>query len=135
MVCTVLIGDYGVLLGNSAFGLRRYLMMPFRRPSTEAEMAFDEAHGTTRSMVENTYGILKNCFQAMMNPLRVFGPKKSCDVITAMMIFHNIAIMHRDYFEPLPKGLDHQDNNPNGDNSNAAGCDKRNRIVTDYFSN
>ena len=62
------------------------------------------------------------------------GPIRSCRVITAMMVLHNIAVKNRDTFEPLPTGLDDQGTDPHGDNSNQAGQDMRVHYTNTYFS-
>ena len=62
------------------------------------------------------------------------GAKKSCRVISAMMVLHNIAVRNRDVYEPLPEGLDVQGHDDNADNSNAAGRALRQHYVQTYFS-
>ena len=62
------------------------------------------------------------------------GAVRSCRVITAMMVLHNIAIKNHDNFEPLPDGLDAQGSDPNGDNTNQAGQNMRAHYVNTYFS-
>ena len=63
------------------------------------------------------------------------GPLRSANVITAMMVLHNIAVKNRDMFDPLPHGLVHQ---PGGeedqDNTNIGGTQTRNYYVENYFS-
>ena len=62
------------------------------------------------------------------------GPQMSSNVITAMMVLHNLAIQHRDLFDPLPEGFVLQPGNINGDNSNEAGKNARDYYVQNYFS-
>lgn len=46
-------GTYdGLLLGDSGYSCQPWLMTPFLSPSSPAEMAYNEAHATTRSIVE-----------------------------------------------------------------------------------
>ena len=64
------------------------------------------------------------------------GPLRSSNVITAMIVLHNIAVKNRDMFDPLPLGLVHQ---PGGeeeeeDNTNVGGTNTRNYYVQNYFS-
>ena len=66
--------------------------------------------------------------------MRVMGPKKSCQVIKACFVLHNIGVMNRDLYQPLPPGFDNQGSEPVGDNSNEAGNAKRLQYVRDYFS-
>ena len=123
------------MLGDSAYGLRRYLLTPFIQPETPAQEKYNKALTVTRKRVEHTFGVLKNRFRSLLIPLRVMGPLRSCRVITTMMVLHNIAIMNRDQFDPLPDGLDVQGvERQTGDNSNQAGDDMRNHYVNTYFS-
>lgn len=46
-------GDYdGLLLGDSGYACQPWLMTPFLSPSSPAEVAYNAAHTTTRSIVE-----------------------------------------------------------------------------------
>ena len=128
------LGDYGVLLGDSAYGIRRYLLTPFLKPDGPAQERYNDAHTGTRVRIEHTFGVVKNRFGCILIPMRVMGPKKSCQVITACLVLHNIGVMNRDLFSPLPRGLDNQGFQPVGDNTNAAGQAKRLQYVRDYFS-
>ena len=130
----LILGDYGVLLGDSAYGLRRYLLTPYINPETPAEEKYNKALTITRTRVEHTYGILKNCFHSLLIPLRLMGPVRSCHIITAMIVLHNIAIRNHDRFEPLPTGLDEQGIEANGDNSNQASQDMRAHYTYTYFA-
>ena len=56
----LLTGNYGVLLGDSGYGLRRHLLTPFINPTTYGEERYNRAHGITRTRVEHLFGILKN---------------------------------------------------------------------------
>ena len=130
----LLTGDFGVLVGDSGFPLRRYLLTPFLAPETPAEEKYNKAQILTRVKIECCFGILKNRFRCLAVPLRVMGPKRSCNVITTMMVLHNIAIHNRDLFDPLPEGLLLQPGNSTGDNTNEAGQNARRYYVNNYFS-
>ena len=107
----IITGDYGVLLGDSAYALRRYMLTPITLPETAAEEKYNKSLTITRARVEHTFGVLKNRFHSLLIPLRVMGAIKSCRVITAMLILHNIAVQNRDLYEPLPEGIDIQGSN------------------------
>ena len=62
------------------------------------------------------------------------GPVKSTQVVTAMMVLHNIAIKNRDLFERLPEGITLQDGHSDGDNTNEAGKNTRAYYVQNYFT-
>ena len=133
-------GDYGVLVGDSGYPLRRYLLIPFLDPATPAEEKYNKAQILTRVRVECCFGILKNRFRCLLQPLRVMGPVRSSNVVTAMIVLHNIAIMNRDTFEPLPSGDnmsidDLHDDETNDIEANIAGNLTRQHYVDTYFSN
>ena len=109
-----------MLIGDSAYSLRCYLLTPYIAPKTLAEEKYNKALTITRTQVEHMYGILKNRFRCLLIPLRLMGPERSCCVITAMMVLHNIAVRNHNTFEPLPSGLDEQGSDLNGDNTNQA---------------
>ena len=98
------------------------------------EEKYNKALTITRARVEHTFGVLKNRFRSLIIPLRVMGAVRSCKVVIAMMVLHNIAIQNRDNFEPLAEGLDPQGCDPNGDNTNQAGQNMHYHYVYSYFS-
>lgn len=53
----------GWLLGDSGYGLKRYLMTPKLNPSTVAEENYNKAHSRTRMVVERAFGIAKSRFR------------------------------------------------------------------------
>ena len=123
-----------MLVGDSGYPLRRFLLTPFLNPESEAEERYNKAQILTRVCVECCIGILKNRFRSLIIPLRVFGPLRSSKVITAMIILHNIAIMNRDFFEPLPPGEILQLGDQERDNDTVAGANTRRHYVETYFS-
>ena len=62
------------------------------------------------------------------------GPLRSANVITAMMVLHNIAVKNRDMFDLLPHGLVHQPGEEDQDNTYIGGTQTRNYCVENYFS-
>ena len=127
------VGDYGVLLGDSAYGLRRYLLTPFTAPENDAEQRYNDAHTCTRTRIEHTFGITKNRSGCILIPLRVMGPDMSCAVILACFVLHNIGVMNRDLWQPLPVGIDNQGSDPPGDNTHQGGKNRRMEYVRNYF--
>ncbi|XP_071375888.1 putative nuclease HARBI1 [Centroberyx affinis] len=49
----------GLLLGDSGYPLKRWLMTPIIAPRTEQERRYNTIHATTRSVVERCIGVLK----------------------------------------------------------------------------
>ena len=121
-------------MGDSGYGIRRYLLTPFLDPSTPAEERFNKALTITRARIEHTFGILKNRFRCLIIPLRQLDPKDSLDVVTACMVLHNIGVMNRDLYDPLPQGVDQQGDEPVGDNTNEGGKSVHNDYVRNYFT-
>ena len=138
LICSQCTGDHGVLVGNSGYPLRRYLLIPFLDPATPAEECYNKAQILTRVKVECCFGILKNRFHNLMQPFRIFGPLCCSQVVTAMIVLHNIAIMNRDIFEPLPATemltVDGHDDTDETENDNIAGNLTRQHYVETYFS-
>ena len=84
--------DHGVLVGDSGYPLKPYLMVPYDNPLTRSQRRFNATLKTTRSSVERAIGQLKRRFNCLHQGLRV-QPKKACTFITACIILHNIAKM------------------------------------------
>lgn len=80
----------GIILGDSGYPCRPWLMTPFRCPNTEGKRRYNRAHGTTRAVVERAIGQLKRRFHCLHAELRM-KPERCCTVILACCVLHNIA--------------------------------------------
>ncbi|KAM7313388.1 putative nuclease HARBI1 [Ixodes scapularis] len=80
----------GLLLGDSGYTCQPWLMTPFLSPSSAAEVRYNTAHTTTRSIVERTIGQLKRRFHCLHAELRM-EPSRCCDIIVACCVLHNLA--------------------------------------------
>ncbi|XP_064619482.1 putative nuclease HARBI1 [Lineus longissimus] len=80
-----------VLLGDSGYPVRSWLMTPFLNPNTVPEQRYNRAHKHTRSLVERGIGQWKRRFHCLHGQLR-YTPRKACEIITVCAILHNIAI-------------------------------------------
>jgi hypothetical protein len=79
-----------VVLGDSAYPMRDWLMTPLHRnPNNEDERRYNIAHKRTRKLVEDSYGILKEKFPCL-NHLRM-KPQKAGKVVLACATLHNVA--------------------------------------------
>ncbi|XP_060592355.1 putative nuclease HARBI1 [Ruditapes philippinarum] len=91
-------GQYdGLLVGDSAYPCRPFLMTPYNQPSDEKERKFNSALCRARVLIEQSFGILKRRFPCLQVGLRML-PERAALVTMACVVLHNIA-MQRD--EPL----------------------------------
>ncbi|XP_056001753.1 putative nuclease HARBI1 [Ostrea edulis] len=90
----------GIVLGDSGYGLKPYLMTPYLSAETEATHKFNTAHCRTRVTIEQTYGIKKGS-NALHCGLRI-NPEPACRVVTACVILQNIGLMKGDILTEVP---------------------------------
>jgi len=60
----------GILLGDSGYPLREWLMTPYTDPNTRPKERYNGAHRTTRSTIERTNGVLKKRWHCLHSELR-----------------------------------------------------------------
>lgn len=126
-----------VLLGDSAYPCMDWLMTPFRGPVAGNEARFNRIHARARSVVERTFGVLKNRFYALHTGLRVTSPLLCGKVIICAMMLHNMCIdMGDDHEFPLPPapGAIRELYIPPGPYARA-GQRRRDAIVSELFEN
>ena len=83
-----------VVLGDSGYPLRPWLLTPIRNPVTAQQRLYNEAHKTTRSTVERAIGVAKQRWHCLRCGLRI-QPEKACKVILACFMLHNLARRQR----------------------------------------
>ncbi|XP_048762489.2 putative nuclease HARBI1 [Ostrea edulis] len=88
----------GLLLGDSGYPCRRFLMTPFLNPSTPAETAFNDALCRTRVLIEQTFGVLKKRFQALHHEILTEPPQAAVFVV-ACVVLHNIGMERGDILQ------------------------------------
>jgi hypothetical protein len=54
-------GD-GLLVGDSGYAVRKYMMTPLNNPVTPAEILYNESHRRIRNLIERTFGNWKRRF-------------------------------------------------------------------------
>lgn len=90
-------GEFGnkVLVGDSGYGIRNYLITPLSNPTTHAEELFNEAQIRTRNPVERSYGVWKRRFPILSTGIntRIASAES---IIVATAVLHNIAIHFRE---------------------------------------
>ncbi|XP_061170415.1 putative nuclease HARBI1 [Saccostrea echinata] len=83
--------ENGVLLGDSGYACRPFLLTPYANPQNEPEEKYNQAHARTRSEIERTFGRLKRRFHVLHSEIRM-KPDRACRIIIACAVLHNIAI-------------------------------------------
>ncbi|CAC5403008.1 HARBI1 [Mytilus coruscus] len=87
--------EQGVLLGDSGYPCRPFLLTPYRQPADRMQQKFNGVLCSTRFMVERVIGNWKKRFQILGSQIRM-QPTKACKIITACAILHNIAILRNE---------------------------------------
>ncbi|XP_052065184.1 putative nuclease HARBI1 isoform X2 [Mytilus californianus] len=82
----------GVLLGDSGYPCRPFLMTPYQNPVQDHQKKYNRCHCSTRSVIERTFGRLKRRFHILHSEIRM-TPSKACKIIIACAILHNICIL------------------------------------------
>ncbi|PSN48038.1 hypothetical protein C0J52_09099 [Blattella germanica] len=85
----------GILLGDSAYPLKEYLLTLLLNPVTQAERNYNRSHIMTRNTVERQYGTWKRRFPILKLGIRS-SLNTAMDIIVATAVLHNIAIDTRD---------------------------------------
>lgn len=85
----------GILLGDSNYSLKTYLMTPYLNPRVAHMQRYNTAHCRTRVLIEQTFGLLKRRFSCLHNELRL-SPKRARVTVVACCVLHNIGINRGD---------------------------------------
>ncbi|CAG2219630.1 HARBI1 [Mytilus edulis] len=88
----------GLILGDSGYACRSFLMTPYIRPTEPYRERFNTAHTRTRCCIERTFGWWKKRFYCLHAELRL-QPEKVCTLIMACAVLHNLAIEMREPME------------------------------------
>ncbi|XP_071804951.1 putative nuclease HARBI1 [Asterias amurensis] len=128
----------GILLGDSGYPVRPWLMTPLANPATNGERAYNRSQTTTRAVIEQVNGQLKNKFRCLLGHGMQIIPERACDVIVACCVLFNISKELREpHLDPENDQEDGaEDNEDNEDNDNAAavtGAAAREEIINNFF--
>lgn len=93
-------GHFGdsVLVGDSGYGVKPYLITPLLNPQTPAEHLFNESQIRTRNPVERCFGVWKRRFPILALGIRLAKHKVE-SIVVATAVLHNLAIIMNN---PLP---------------------------------
>lgn len=80
----------GVLLGDSGYPLKPWLLTPFLNPVTAAQTLYNTAHAKTRNVIERCFGVLKRRFHCLHGELKM-KPERVSNIICACVVLHNLA--------------------------------------------
>uniref|UniRef100_A0A915NY89 Putative nuclease HARBI1 n=1 Tax=Meloidogyne floridensis TaxID=298350 RepID=A0A915NY89_9BILA len=83
-----------IILGDTGYPLRKWLMVPFNNPTTDSQKKFNRALCKGRSRIEHTFGMFKRRFSINHTGYRI-NLEQIPTAITACAVLHNIAIDRR----------------------------------------
>lgn len=81
-----------LLIGDSGYAIKSYMITPLLNPQTPAEHLFNESQIRTRNSIERLFGVMKRRFPILALGIRLHLNKVEA-VIVSCAILHNIAIM------------------------------------------
>ena len=85
----------GILLGDSGYACRAYLLTPILKPKNAGEVRYNAAHGRTRCVIERCLGMLKQRFPCLHLGLRS-ALANTLVIIVATSVLHNFGLVHRE---------------------------------------
>ena len=77
-----------VLLGDSAYALRPWLLTPFAGEPEGAKLRYNMAHIKTRNVIERAFGVLKARFYTLKTGIRLNDPAQASKLNVAATILH-----------------------------------------------
>ncbi|XP_064120441.1 putative nuclease HARBI1 [Macrobrachium nipponense] len=115
------IGVYGDmhLLGDSGYPLEPFLLTPYPHPTTWGQERYNRSHKKTRTIMEQTFGVLKSRFRCLHNSggSLQYKPKKCAKIAAACMLLHNRCVQQR---IPAPELLEEEEQEDEGDHDDPA---------------
>ncbi|KAI4457562.1 hypothetical protein MML48_7g00015984 [Holotrichia oblita] len=133
-------GMYGdsLLVGDSGYGIKPYLITPLANVATRAENLFNESQIRTRNPIERCFGVWKRRF-----PILALGIRCKIEnveaIVVACAVLHNVACHMRDENPPVDDEIEAAVNivfpeNAVEDRQRAEGNDAvRNTLINEYF--
>ncbi|XP_030849657.1 putative nuclease HARBI1 [Strongylocentrotus purpuratus] len=81
----------GILLGDSGYPSRQWLMTPLQNPQSQAEKAYNNAHIRTRVHIEQVNGQLKQKFRCLLGHGLQRKPRHAVKIILSCCILYNLS--------------------------------------------
>nr|XP_023021925.1 putative nuclease HARBI1 [Leptinotarsa decemlineata] len=126
-------GQY-MLIGDSGYSLKPYLMTKLQQTRTPAENLYNESIIRTRNVVERQYGLWKRRFPVLRFGMRL-KLETTMAVIVATAVLHNIAIdMNDNFTEEDEIEEDDEDVLPPMENNPNIAENIRNLIINEHFA-
>ncbi|XP_018375209.1 PREDICTED: putative nuclease HARBI1 [Trachymyrmex cornetzi] len=120
----------GILLGDSGYVCRSYLLTPVLRPETDAEVRYNTAHKKTRVTVKQLLGCWKHRFPCLYYGLRT-KLSTSVSIICATAVLHNVCIKYNlgevikeEFNEPIFENIVNREQDGIGLNETPAAAQK-----------
>lgn len=122
----------GILVGDSGYTCRPYLMTPILKPKNVGEVCYNIAHRHTRWVIKRCFGLLKQHFPSLHLGL-CNTPANTLIIIVAMAVLLNFTLLHqeRDFDEDIEDEGVPFDIVAAADASGNAKCQL---IISQYFS-
>ncbi|XP_069995083.1 putative nuclease HARBI1 [Penaeus vannamei] len=124
------------LLGDSAYPLLPFLLTPVANPVGQREVRYNISHSKARNTIERAFGVLKMRFRCLTIPLKI-NLTTVMTTICSAAVLHNMAVKYKeDLYMCNDDGEEESVNiEENIENFvNAAGRQKINNIINEYFS-
>ncbi|KAK8772751.1 hypothetical protein V5799_024004 [Amblyomma americanum] len=86
------------ILGDAAYPIREHLLTPFKHygPMTAAKTNYNQCHATTRVIIENAFGMLKQRFR-QLRYVEFTTVDKITKFVVACCVLHNICLDGGDF--------------------------------------
>lgn len=91
--------EEAVLLADSAYPLKDWLLTPYRGAEEGLQGRFNSAHRRTRMLVEQAFGVVKKRFYILATGIRFRKMRHASEIIIACFVLHNLCILHGDQGE------------------------------------
>ncbi|XP_053556039.1 putative nuclease HARBI1 [Bombina bombina] len=94
MYFILLKSNYFLHTGDSGYSCLQWLFTPVLNPRTPAQVRYNEAHTSTRCVIERTFGVLKSRFRCLdlSGGVLLYKPKKVSLIFLICCMLHNLAL-------------------------------------------